>query len=334
MFTPKGEVVNLAAGSCPIDFAYTIHSAVGNKMTGAKVNGKIVPIDYKLQNGEIVEIITSAQSHGPSSDWLKIVKTSQARNKINQWFKRDKREENIEKGKEIIEREVKKYDIKDPQGFKAEFIESVYKKYSFKTMDDMYSSLGYGGITSSRIITRLKDELKRVFDQEHENDPVLPKTTEKKKSSKAARGIVVKGIENCMIRMSKCCNPVPGDEIIGYITRGRGISVHTKDCPNVIHQNVDEEERLIEVSWEEAGNVTYSADLEIIADDRNGLLLEVTKELMDLKISVNAINGRIRKDKKVVIDLTIEINSTEQLGFVVKKLKKIPQVFEVIRIKH
>ncbi|HHY78228.1 MAG TPA: bifunctional (p)ppGpp synthetase/guanosine-3',5'-bis(diphosphate) 3'-pyrophosphohydrolase, partial [Clostridiales bacterium] len=235
VFTPKGDVIDLPVGSTPIDFAYKIHSAVGNKCIGAKVNGKIVPLDYELQNGDIVEIITSASSNGPSRDWLKIVKSSQAKNKIRQWFKKEKREENIIKGKELLDKEIKRLSTSLSINIKNEWLENICKRIGFQSLDDLYASLGYGGLTLNQVMTRLKDEIRKnhkidIKEEEQLEKKILkPGHTRRKKSN---TGIKVKGIENILVRFSKCCNPVPGDEIIGYITKGRGVSIHRKDCPN------------------------------------------------------------------------------------------------------
>ncbi|MDK2798464.1 MAG: diphosphokinase / guanosine-3,5-bis(diphosphate) 3-diphosphatase [Clostridiales bacterium] len=335
VFTPKGDVINLPAGSTPIDFAYTIHSAVGNRMMGAKVNGKIVPIEYVLKNGDIIEILTSATVHGPSKDWLKIAKTSQARNKINQWFKKENREENVSRGKELIEKELKKTGFTHNQLFKSEWIEIVLKKYSFQSLDDLYASVGYGGIAASKVVGRLREEYRKATKTEavepaHEEINTVFKSKKRRQNN---NGIIVKGIENCLVRLSRCCNPVPGDEIVGYITRGRGVSVHRKDCSNV---KVDDNERnrLIEVAWESAQNASYLSDVQILANDRGGLLVEVTNSVADSKIPLKAMNARTSKEKIVIINLTLEITDTEQLDKIIKKLRKINGVFGVNRSRQ
>lgn len=336
VFTPKGDVINLPAGSTPIDFAYSIHSAIGNKMMGAKVNGKIVPLGYELKNGDIVEILTSASVHGPSRDWLKIVKSSQARNKINQWFKKQNKEENIVKGKELVEKELKKQGISYSELFKPEWVEVILKRYNFNTLDDVFASIGYGGITANKIISRLKEEYRKhvKLDEVGEKAPEWisqPKNRRKKKAVPES-GIVVKGLKNCLVRLSRCCNPVPGDEIVGYITRGRGVSVHRKDCVNVTN-NVDDD-RLIEVSWYTAGNVAYNADITVMANDRTALLMEVTNIIGEAKIPLKAINARTTRDQIAIIHLTLEITDTEQLDKIIRKLRKVDGVFEVTRNKQ
>jgi len=337
VFTPKGDVINLPIGSTPIDFAYAIHSAIGNKMMGARVNGEIVKLNYQLQNGDIVEILTSSSVHGPSRDWLNIVKSSQARNKIRQWFKKADREENIQRGRENVERELKKQGLQYSQLFRSEWVELVLKKYNFNSMDDMFSAVGYGGISSSKIIARLKEEYRKTLRPEELNELDRDqlrqeRDPEKRKKKPPENGVIVKGIENCLVRLSRCCNPVPGDEIIGYITRGRGVSIHRKDCVNVTGER-EEKERLIEVQWYTAGNASYKAEITIMANDRTQLLMEVTNTLGEAKIPLKAMNARTTRDQIAIIGLTLEIVDTEQLEKIIKKLRKVDGVFEVTRSK-
>lgn len=338
VFTPKGDVVNLPAGSNPIDFAYAIHSAVGNKMMGARVNGEIVKLGSELKNGDIVEIITSANVHGPSRDWLKIVKSSQARNKINQWFKKENREENVLRGREAVDRELKKQGLTYNQIFKNDWIELMLKKFNFNSIDDMFSAVGYGGISASKIVAKLKEEYRKTVkpeEPEEDTDQEALVRQEKEKKSKPVpeNGVIVKGIDNCLVRLSRCCNPVPGDAIIGYVTRGRGVSVHRADCTNVV-KNQNEDERLIEVKWYTAANVAYKAEVNLLANDRASLLMEITNTIADSKIRLKAINARTTRDQIAVIKLTLEINDTEQLDKIIKKLKKVDSVFEVTRNKQ
>lgn len=336
IFTPKGDVINLCAGSTPIDFAYYIHSAVGNKMMGAKVNGKIVTLDYELKNGDIVEILTSSNVHGPSRDWLKIAKTSQARNKINQWLKKEKREENIIKGKEMVDKELKKQGFTFNQLFKAEWYEPVLKKHTFNTLEDLYSAIGYGAITANKVISRLKEDFKKTLKPEEltqyfeEHD--LKNKTEKKKRKLPENGVIVKGIDNCLVRLSRCCNPVPGDDIIGYITRGRGVSVHRSDCPNVL-SGYEVGSRLIDVSWYKQASASYKADITLMAHDRTALIMEITNVIGEAKIPLKAINGRTSKEQVVTMTLTMEISDTEQLDNIIKRLRKIDGVFDISRTK-
>ncbi|HHW30224.1 MAG TPA: bifunctional (p)ppGpp synthetase/guanosine-3',5'-bis(diphosphate) 3'-pyrophosphohydrolase [Clostridiaceae bacterium] len=337
VFTPKGDVINLPAGSTPIDFAYAIHSAIGNKMMGAKVNGKLVPLEYKLQNGDMVEILTSASIHGPSRDWLKIVKSTQARNKINAWFKKEKREENIARGKELVEKELKKEGLPYSKLFKPEWVDIILKKYSFNTLDDLYAAIGYGAITSHRVVSRLKEEYRKTLKPEELVDQELERAVQtrsvRSKKSPRENGIVVKGLHNCLVRLSRCCNPVPGDDIIGYITRGRGVSVHRRDCVNVLN-NINEQDRLIEVSWYTAGDVAYNAEINVLAYDRPALLMDITNVLGDSKIPLKAMNARTTKDNIAIMNLTLEITDTEQLEKIIKSIRKVHGVFEVERSKH
>ena len=336
VFTPKGDVVSLPFGSTPIDFAYNIHSAIGNKMIGAKINSKMEPIDYKLKNGDIIEILTSSNIHGPSRDWLKIVKSSQAKNKINQWFKKEKREENILRGKEMVERELKKQGFTYIQLFKPEWVELVLRKYNFASLEDLYAGIGYGALTTNKVITRLKEEFKKTLKPEEIEqilESIAQTKIDRKKKNIPESGIVVKGIDNCLVRLSRCCNPVPGDEIIGYITRGRGVSVHRSDCINV-SAGMDEEERLIDVKWYSTKDVAYKADITIMANDRTALLLDVTNSIAELKVPIKAVNARTTREQITVINLTLEITNTEQLEKIIKRLKKIDSVFDVTRNKQ
>jgi len=333
VFSPKGDVLSFPAGATPIDFAFSIHSAVGCKMQGAKVNGKIVNLDYQLQNGDIVEIITSSAIHGPSKDWLKIVKTSQARNKIHQWFKKEKREENIEKGMEMLEKEMKRQGYGDLGLTSDEYIEMLVKRYGFTSSEDLYSNIGYGGIQLSNVITKLKDEYKK-----RNTDPELKllETTNsaaKKAKKSSGNGIVVQGIDNCLIRYSKCCNPVPGDKIIGYITRGRGVSIHRQDCVNVTALYTDDEEkkRLMDVFWENTDQELFLANLKIVGNDRDGLLIDAATAMTESKVTVKAINARSTKDSMAIIEASVEIKDTVQLDNLINKLKNIKDVVDVTR---
>jgi len=337
VFTPKGDVISLPVGSTPIDFAYAIHSAVGNKMMGAKINGKMLTLAHELKNGDIVEVLTSSSVHGPSRDWLKIVKSSQAKNKINQWFKKENRDENILRGKELVEKELKKHGLTLSQIFKSEWIEPMLRRYTFNTLDDLYAGIGYGGITANKVISKLKEEYKKTLKPEELESMLAeanqPQKQEKKKKTIPASGIVVKGIDNCLVRLSRCCNPVPGDEIVGYITRGRGVSVHRKDCLNIDDVSNDEN-RIIDVSWYKSSNVAYKADITVMANDRTALLMEVTNVIGESKIPLKAINARTTREQIAIMNLTLEINDTEQLEKIIKKLKKIDSVFEVSRNKQ
>ncbi|MFU0801148.1 MAG: bifunctional (p)ppGpp synthetase/guanosine-3',5'-bis(diphosphate) 3'-pyrophosphohydrolase [Xylanivirga thermophila] len=330
VFTPKGDVIDLPKGSVPLDFAYDIHSDIGNKCVGAKVNGKLVTLDYKLQTGDIIEILTSSNSHGPSRDWLKIVKTNQAKNKIKQWFKKERREENIIKGKEMLERECKRQGYVLSDLMNSEWLEPILKKYGFHGIDDIYSAIGYGGITTNQILSRLIEEYKKT----KPNEPAVLETKAakvEKPITSSDKGVRVKGIDNVLVRFAKCCNPVPGDDIVGYITRGRGISIHRSDCINLKDDSL-EDHRLIEVSWVDQNKASYSAKIQIIAIDRQSLLTDITRAISEMNINVNAISARTNKNKQVIINLDLEINNINQLDKVMKQFKKLPDVLDVHRM--
>lgn len=336
VFTPKGDVSNLPAGSTPVDFAYSIHSAIGNRMMGAKVNGEIRPLDYKLKNGDIVEIITSSAINGPSRDWLKFVRTSSAKNKINHWFKKEMREDNIKHGREMLEAQVKKYGIPWNDLFRPEWVEPILRKYHFNNTDDMFSAVGFGGIPSSKIITRLREEYNKQAKPEELSKNLAAAqgyVADKPRKHHGGDGIIVKGIEHCLVRLSKCCNPVPGDSIVGYITRGRGVSVHRSDCVNVL-SGLDTEERLIEVSWAYVEKTTYPADLVVVAYDRKNLLIEIMNQISDSNLVVRALNAKINKESNAVFNITVDIQNTEQLERLIHKLMRVQDVIEVERIKH
>ena len=336
VFTPKGDLLSLPAGSTPVDFAYNIHSAVGNKMSGAKVNGKIVPLGYELQNGDIVYIITSATSKGPSRDWLSIIKSPQARNKINQWLKKQNREENITRGKEAVERELKKQGFSYDQLFKTEWIKPLLRKYNYNTLDDIYAAIGYGGFSTGKIISGLKEEYKKTLSPEELLDAKFSaqqesKAYKKKKTNET--GIQVKGIDNCLVKLSRCCNPVPGDSIIGFITQGRGVSVHRTDCANLSAlDNI--ENRLIEVNWISAGNVAYEGDIAIKAYDRPSLLMQVADAIGEANLPIHTLNARTTKDNIAIINMTLKITDTNQLDKIIRKISNLQGVFEVSRKKQ
>lgn len=333
VFSPKGDVRSFPAGSTPIDFAFSIHSAIGYKMQGAKVNGKIVPLDYQMQNGDIVEIITSSAVHGPSMDWLKIIKTGQARSKINAWFKKENREENIVTGKEMLERELKRQGLSSLNLNSDEYISVVVKKLGYASEDDLFANLGYGGLNITALINKLKDEYKRTHEKAIPIVNITTDTAQPSKHKSSSDGIVVKGIENCLIRYSKCCNPLPGDPIIGYITRGRGVSIHRQDCINVASMLLDENERarLIDVAWENTKETAYLSKLKIVCSDRNGLVLEVANVVSETKVNLKSINARSTKDAIAIVEITVEVNSTEQLNVLIKKIKKLKDIIEVTR---
>ncbi len=334
VFTPKGDVVNLPINSTPIDFAYSIHSAIGNRMTGAKVNGKIVNIDYALKNGDIVDIITSGTSSGPNLDWIKICKTSQARTKINQWFKKMNREENIEKGHEILERDLKKNYI--PLTFldDKELITSLIRKYGFNNIEDLFAAIGFGSTNAARFVTRFKTECKKIMAKDETLSPadILPlvvKTTSRTNNS----GVVVEGIENCLTRFSHCCNPVPGDKIVGYVTRGRGVAIHRVDCINMIQamNNETESTRFIPVHWAEDTHSSFQSGINVTATDRSNLLLDIMTKIADLKIPATNVNARTAKNSLAIIELTLEISNTEQLDRAINHINSVEGVISIVR---
>lgn len=336
VFTPKGDVKCLPKGSTPIDFAYAIHSAVGNRMIGAKVNGEIKPLNYKLCTGDFVEIITSQSNHGPSRDWLNIVKSSEAKSKIRQWFKKECRDENIERGKEIIERELKKQGFRHEQLFKTEWLEPILKKYKFTSYDDLLNVIGFGELSAQKIVNMLKEEYQKSISGSKEEELLAkleasknPKK-ERQKQHASDNGIIVKGIDNCLVRLSRCCNPVPGDSIVGYITRGRGVSVHRTDCPNIVAMS-ELENRVIDVRWAEKSKSSYIVDISIKAVDNSNLLLQIAKLIAESKLPMKAINARTTRDNYELIDLTVEITDRSELDKLAKKINGMENVVEVSR---
>lgn len=335
VFSPKGDVLSFPAGSTPIDFAFSIHSAIGYKMQGAKANGKIVPLEYQMKNGDIIEIITSSAVHGPSMDWLKIIKTSQARNKINAWFKKEKREENIILGKEMIEKELKRQGISHLELNSPEYIAKIVKRYGYASEDDLFANIGYGGLVLANVIAKLKDEYKKLHEKDDVLTLALPNEVSDKpgKKSSSSNGIVVKGIQNCLIRYSQCCSPVPGDKIIGYITRGRGVSIHRQDCINIaaMHKDENERARLIDVSWEINASTSYLSKIKVVCADRNGLVLEVANVVNDTKVALKSLNARSTKDGLGIVEISVEVTNTEQLNLLIRKLSKLKDIIEVTR---
>lgn len=328
VFTPRGDIINLPEGSTPIDFAYRVHSDVGNNCVGAKINGRIVPLNYKLNNGNIVEIITSPNNTGPSRDWLKIVKSTQAKSKIKQWFKLKDRSTNIIKGKEILEKELKRLNYKLNEVMREDWLKTIAEKFSVNSIDDLYASIGYGNIKFNHVITRLKDLYEKTVGYNIFEDK-SKKPVEKKKVN-SYNGVSIKDIDNVKIRISKCCNPVPGDKIVGFITKGRGISVHRADCPNISQD--EDAERLIEVHWDSKKTTSYPADIQIKATDRSGLLADIAMKISELDISLMSINARAAKDRTVLINMNIEINDIKQLEDIIKKIKTIKSVLEAYRV--
>lgn len=333
VFTPKGQIKVLPRGSTPIDFAYNIHEQIGHHMTGAKINSKMMPIITHLHNGDIVEIITSEQAKGPSRDWLKFVKSSSAKNKIQGWFKKNQREENIVKGKELVEKEIKRLGISYSEVFKTEFINVALNRYKFNTIDDMYSSVGFGAISAGKVIARMLEEYRKEHDADNIEEKLQELSKERTTRSKPSSvGIVVEGIDNCLVRLSKCCNPVPGDEIVGFITRGRGVSVHRKDCVNM-KDLISQDGRMIDVYWYNEPKASYNVDIEIYANDRNGLLADIIKEIGNNKCKLIGVNSKANKERIAITDVTVEVENLEELNKILKALRKIDSVYEVNRKK-
>ncbi len=333
VFTPKGKILSLPKGSTPIDFAYMIHAEIGNHMTGAKINSKMMPIITPLKNGDIVEVITSDQSRGPSRDWLKFIKSSTAKNKILAWFKKNDREENIVKGKELIEKEIKKIGMKHSEIAKTEYIQAALDRYKYNSVEDMYASVGFGAISSGKIIARMLEEYRKEHNSENLEEKLEELARERVIQSKPSKnGIIVKGIDNCLVKLSRCCNPLPGDEIIGYITKGRGVSVHRKDCGNV-KSLFSEEARMIDVYWAEAEKTKYSVDIEIYGNERSGLLADIIREIESTKSKLLAVTSRANKEKIAITEVTVEVENIEELNKIQKQLRKIDSVYEVKRRK-
>ncbi|WNS74421.1 bifunctional (p)ppGpp synthetase/guanosine-3',5'-bis(diphosphate) 3'-pyrophosphohydrolase [Bacillus sp. DTU_2020_1000418_1_SI_GHA_SEK_038] len=336
VFTPKGDVIELPSGSVPIDFAYRIHSEIGNKTIGAKISGKMVTLDYKLKTGDIIEILTSKHSYGPSKDWLKLAQTSQAKNKIRQFFKKQRRDENVEKGKEQIEKEIRNMDFDLKEILTAENIKRVAEKFNFMNEEDMYAAVGYNGVTALQVANRLTEKLRRKRDKEQEADitNAVSELRSFPSTKKRESGVRVSGIDNLLIRLSRCCNPVPGDEIVGFITKGRGVSVHRADCTNIV--NDEAKERLIPVEWETDLNdrKEYSVEIEITGFDRRGLLNEVLQAVNESKTNISAVSGRSDRNKAATINMTIAIQNVNHLQKVVERIKQIPDVYAVRRIMN
>ncbi|WP_010678253.1 RelA/SpoT family protein [Bacillus timonensis] len=332
VFTPKGDVIELPSGSVPIDFAYRIHSEIGNKTIGAKVNGKMVTLDYTLKTGDIIEILTSKHSYGPSQDWVKLAQTSQAKNKIRQFFKKQRREENIEKGKELVEKEIRNLEFEVKDILTPENIKRVAEKFNFSNEDDMYAAIGYNGITAAQIANRLTDKLRKQRDLEQVAETVSEVKQVSARSKRRDSGVQVQGIDNLLIRLSKCCNPVPGDEIVGFITKGRGVSVHRADCQNV--HTKDAQQRLIEVEWESNLNdrKEFNVEIEINGFDRRGLLNEVLQAVNETKTNISAVSGRSDRNKMATINMSISIQNVSHLHKVVERIKQIRDIYSVRRV--
>ena len=332
VFTPKGKILVLPRDATPIDFAYSIHEEIGNHMVGCKVNSKMMPIITKLQSGDIVEIMTSDSQKGPSRDWLKFIKTTKAKSKIQSWFKKEQRSENIEKGKDLIEKEIKRIGISHDELFKQDYINAALERYKFKNLEDMYASVGFGAISQVKIISRMLEEYRKIHKEENIEQKIEELTSKRKNVKPSSTGVVVKGIDNCLVKLSRCCNPVPGDNIIGYITKGRGVSVHRTDCVNV-KDLLKEEDRIIAVYWYTEEAASYNVDITVFANDRAGLLADVIQVLSNLKTKLIALNSKATKEHIATIEVTIEVENIEDLNKVLKELRKIDSVYEVTRKK-
>lgn len=337
-FTPRGEVKNLPAGSTPIDFAYNIHSAVGNKMIGARVNGKLVTIDYIIKNGDRIEILTSQNSKGPSRDWLNVVKSTQAKNKINQWFRNERKEDNIVKGKEMMASYCKAKAINTQEIMKPEYMNGIMKKYGFKDWESVCAAVGHGGLKEGQIINKMQE----LYDKDHKkaitDEEVLSAVAEsqgKHMKAKSQSGIVVKGIHDVAVRFSKCCSPVPGDEIVGFITRGRGVSIHRTDCVNIIHMPELERVRLIDAEWqqspEEVTGEKYFAEIKIYANNRSGLLADISRTLTEKNIDILSMNTRTNKQGLATLSTSFEVRSREELNRIIDKISAIESVVDIER---
>lgn len=333
VFTPKGAIKVLPRGATPIDFAYTIHAEIGHHMTGCKINSKMMPIVTPLKSGDIVEIITSDKSKGPSRDWLKFIKSTSAKNKILAWFKKAQKAENIEKGKDLIDKELKRIGFSHTNLFKPEYIEPMLDKYKYKNLDEMYAAVGFGANSSVKVIARMLQEYRK----EHEEENIEAKIEELAKARQrrpkpSNSGIIVKGIDNCLVKLSKCCNPLPGDEIVGYITKGRGVSVHRKDCVN-IGELLAEENRMIDVEWYEENESSYQVDIEVYSNDRTGLLMDILKEIGTTKAKILGVNTKTTKERIAIIEITLEIENLEELNKAQRAVRKVNSVYEVKRKK-
>ncbi|MCL2322846.1 MAG: bifunctional (p)ppGpp synthetase/guanosine-3',5'-bis(diphosphate) 3'-pyrophosphohydrolase [Oscillospiraceae bacterium] len=335
LFTPKGAVIDLPYGSTPIDFAYKIHTDVGNKCVGAKVDGKMVPLDFKLSNGQIVEILTSNNAKGPNLDWISVVKSSSAKSKIKSWFKKQLREENIVKGKELLEREAKKQGFNFGEVFKTDIFETIIKKANLYNFDDLYAAVGVGDINASSIVTKIRDQLHpkhKQTDEELLKD--LQDKIEGEKLKKVKKGkvdVLVKGEQNILVRFAKCCNPVPGDKIVGFVTQGRGVSVHRSDCVNFHNLMMQDGNKQIEVEWANEGKGKYSTSLQINGEDREWLVSDIASVLSEYKVHMDSINAKANKDKTAIISISISVQNIDDIKFIIKKIKRLNGVSDIFR---
>lgn len=335
VFTPQSRVVELPEGATPVDFAYKIHTEVGNKCVGAKINGRIVPLSYKLSTGEIVEILTQKNSNGPSRDWLTFVKSTQAKNKIKHWFKKERREENIEKGRDMLEKEIRKAGFKVSDLMQTKWLDPLMARLSVYSLDDLYATIGYGGIMMNQVLPKLKEAYRKENKVEEEVKEIELKKEDRReaerKSHRAGQSVVVKGLDDVLTRFARCCTPVPGDEIIGYITRGRGVTVHRTDCKNF--ENTDEmKNRFIEVAWQVEETATFTTEIQVVAPDRKGLLSEVTSIITAINLVVTGVSAKLLKSGVAVINLSIEVSDINKLNSLLSKLKTLDDIIEVKRV--
>ena len=340
VFPPRGDVITLPAGATPIDFAYNIHSAVGNHMTGAKVNGRMVTFDTPLKNGDIVEVITSKSAHGPSRDWMKIARSSEARSKIRQWFKKERREENIATGRAAFESERKHVGLSQAAITAEDVLPFILKKVRFGTLDELYAAIGYGGMSAQKAVVRVKDEMTRL-DRLHAEqsaaaqEPIHPSTSNPptvpiRGGKTSQSGIIVEVIDNCLVKFAKCCTPVPGGPIVGFITRGYGVSVHRADCPNVL-ANTEDPNRMIEVSWNVDTDTAYKVVLRLTAVDQPGVMANIMTVASETKVNINSINAHTNPNKTAFIDMGLDISSLDQLNYIIGRLRRIKGVYKVDR---
>ena len=338
LFTPKGVVIDLPNGATPIDFAYRIHTDIGNKCVGAKVNGKIVPLDYKLKTGEIVEVLTSNNAKGPNMDWLNIAKSNQAKSKIRSWFKKAKKEENISKGKELFEKELKKQGVHFADIAKGETYEKFVKRNNINGMDDLYALIGLGAISASSFIWKLKDENQSKDEKviEENTNKIIEDNVSKAQRNKIDQtvGITVKGVDNLMIRFAKCCNPVPGDDIMGYITKGRGISVHRADCGNLKNLIMEDGDKVVDVSWGTSNGRAYIAEIQVKAEDRSGLLTDIMGIISELNLQLNALNAKSAKGSMAYVNIKVKIDTVELLKDLMKKIRHLKGIIDVYRVNN
>ncbi len=328
VFTPKGDVIDLPAGSVTLDFAYKIHTDIGNHCTGARVNGRLVPLEYQLKTGDMVEVITSKQG-SPSRDWLKLVKTSQAKSKIRTWFKKERREENIEKGREMIEREIRRVNVEQRILLNNELLEEAGHSFNLMSVEDLYAAVGYGGVSVHQVLSRLREEYNRRH-KDKEQAAALPEFKPVKHAKQASPGVSIQGMDNLLMRVARCCNPLPGDEIVGLVTRGRGVSIHRSDCPN-LKQYRDDSSRLLEAHWEGEPGTSYPVEIEVNANDRKNLLTDIMATVNESKIEVTAVSARSSQNQEATIHLTLVVRDQVHLDQIMSKINKIKDVYNVQR---